>query len=105
MPLAEWSPAAIDELTNIVLYIAEIEGKRETAFRIYDEIRDKCDEYARAFQSGNIIGTERPEFGEGYRTFSLKRWVVLFRTAADGVYVVHIFDGARDYPRLFGSFD
>lgn len=101
MSYAEWSPAAEVELTEIVLYIAEKEGKRDTAFRIYEQIRDKCEEYGQVFHSGNIIGTERPEFGADYRTFTVMRWVVVFRPTDDGIFVAHVVDGSQDYPSLF----
>ena len=47
------------------------------------------------------MGTARPDLGEDLRVFSHKRYVIVYRALADGIEVLRVVDGARDYPSLF----
>ena len=100
---ARWAPIAEEDVEAIYKWIAHRDGRRQTAKKITAEIRQKCDEYADAFAAGSVIGSARPDLGEGHRVFTHKRWVVVFRPIEDGIEVLRVLDGSRDFPRLFGD--
>jgi plasmid stabilization system protein ParE len=101
MAAAVWTPVAEDDLERIYEWIAHRDGRRRTAKDAIRALRARCEEYAMAFASGSVIGTARPTFGKGYRVFTHQRWVVVFRPAVDGIEVMRVVDGSRDYSRLF----
>lgn len=41
----------------------------------------------------------RPQLGHSYRVLVVGTYVVVYRVAADTVYVMRVFHGARDYRR------
>ena len=89
--------AAEKDLRNIARYIAIHERRPQTAKSIIDELLSKCNLLA----ENPMLGTSKPEFGRNYRAFSCKRWVLIFRPIEEGIEVMRIVDGSRDYPRLF----
>lgn len=98
-----WSREAREDLRALVLHMSRIDGRPATAAKTAREIKAKSDEYASHFVAGNIMGTHRPELGNDYRTFTYKRWVVVFRPIREGIEVMRLIDGARDFPTLFGG--
>lgn len=101
MPRLIRTPAAEDDLLEIAYYIAVEQGRPQTAERVIDGIISKCGEYA----ASPLIGEARPALGADYRVFHFKRWVVIYHPIADGIEVMRIVDGSRDYPRFFGQSD
>ncbi len=97
MTTANWTPEAETDLEDIVYFLGVERDRRDTARKIAQEFRDKCDLHA----TQPHLGTARPDLGDQCRVFSHKRWVVVFRPYRKGIEVLRIFDGARDYPRLF----
>jgi len=97
MSLAEWTQDAVTDLEEIVVYIAIQDRRRETAKKIAQEIRDKADLYATQPEAGR----DARELGEGIRTFTHKRWVIIYREISASIEVLRIVDGSRDYDRLF----
>jgi toxin ParE1/3/4 len=93
------TPAAEDDLLEIAHYIAVEQSRPQTAERVIDDLIAKCGEYA----ISPLAGTAAPVLGADYRLFHFKRWVVVYRPITDGIEVMRIFDGARDYPRFFGA--
>ena len=103
MAKAIWTREAREDLKSIVLNIGRRDRRPATAAKIAREIKAKSDKYATHFAAGNVTGTHHPELGEDYRVFSHKRWVVVFRPRGQGIEVMRVVDGARDFPTLFGS--
>ncbi len=103
MAKAKWTRPARQDLKAIGHYIGRHERRPSVAAKILRELNAKCDEYAEAFARGSVIGSEASELGEGCRSFTHKRWVIVFEPISDGIEVLRILDGSRDYPRLFGS--
>ena len=101
MAKAKWTSSARSDLKEVALYIGRQERRPFIAAKSVREIKSKCDDYANAFEHGSEIGTSRPELGEKYRSFSFKRWVIIFRPIEKRIEVLRVVDGARDYPRLF----
>jgi len=100
MPNAKLAQQVEEDLRAIFRHIAIIDKRPETARKVVHEIRQHCRKYADAFAAGNVIGTDRSDIGEGYRTFSHQRWVILFRAIEKGILVIAVVDGSRDYDKL-----
>ena len=96
MAKATWTRQANLDLEEIVFYLGVEQDRRRTARKIAREIRDKCEVHA----ISPLLGTARSDLGEGLRVFSHKRWVVVFRPHAEGIEVLRIVDGSRDYNKL-----
>ena len=90
--------AAEQDLLDLAHFIAVDQGRPSTAERIIDEIIAKCDFYA----GNSTLGVAASHLGTDHRLFRLKRWVIMYRPIDDGIEVLRIVDGARDYPTLFG---
>jgi toxin ParE1/3/4 len=103
MAKAKWTLPAREDLKEIGLYIGRKEHRPSIAANILREINAKCDGYSQAFASGSVIGSDASSLGEGCRILSHKRWVIVFETVDNGIEVLRVLDGSRDYPRLFGS--
>lgn len=97
MPKAEWTPQAESDLEGIVYYIAVHDRRPETAEKNAREIRDKCEQYAQHPQ----LGMKRDDLDEGLFLFRHKRWLIFYEPSDEGIRVLHVVDGSRDYPRLF----
>ena len=89
--------AAENDLQEIAYYIAVKDRRPLTAERIVDEILSKCRRYADSPE----IGTSADHLGVNYRFFAHKRWVVVYRPVSEGILVLRIVDGARDFSKLF----
>jgi plasmid stabilization system protein ParE len=85
------------DLEEIAFHIAVTDSRPLTAKRIVEELIAKCDFYA----NSPLVGTAAEELFEGCRHGRHKRWVIFYRERPEGIDVVRIVDGARDYPSLF----
>jgi plasmid stabilization system protein ParE len=103
MSRAEWTLPAKVDLREIYLWIARHEFRREIARKNIRELRKQCDEYADAFAAGHVLGTSRADLGDAVRVFTYKRWVVVFRPLDDGITVLRVLDGSRDFTRIFSE--
>jgi len=62
--------------------------------------------FFRTFQTlakNSEMGQRRPEFGLDLRTFSVGNYVIVYRPFAEGVEIVRVVSGYRDFEALFGS--
>lgn len=96
MAEARRTEAAEQDFENIGYQIAVRERRPEAARQILSNIKSKCDELA-ALAHVATIGTAAPEIGAGVRLITCLRWVILFRYEDDGVVILRIVDGSRDY--------
>lgn len=103
MAKAKWTATARDDLTSIGRYIGRSEQRPSVAAKLIREIANQCDEYSEAFARGSVLGSDASYLDVGCRVFSHKRWVIVFESTGSGIEVLRIFDGSRDYPRLFGQ--
>jgi plasmid stabilization system protein ParE len=103
MANAKWTATAREDLKQIGCYIGRTEGRPSFAAAILREIKAKSDEYSAAFARGSVLGSDASVLGDGCRVFSHKRWIVVFEAIESGIEILRVFDGSRDYPRLFGQ--
>jgi toxin ParE1/3/4 len=95
MAKATWSSFAERDLEAIVEYIT-LDGRPQVADQIAREIRDQCQFHA----AHPTLGERESRLGGTYRRFVHKRWVVIYRIEAEGIGVIRVVDGARDFDRL-----
>lgn len=101
MSSLQLAPLGRRDIDNIYDYIARRDRRPATADMVVAELMETCKSYADAFAAGSVIGTARSDLGDSHRVFTHKRWVVVFRPIEDGIEVLRVLDGSRDYPRLF----
>jgi toxin ParE1/3/4 len=98
--------SAIDEPTVLLTVVAERfagdsgeyrEGQPGAALRHVERLEEPCWTLAR----NPGIGTARDDLLPGVRAFSVGNYVIFFRPASDGIEVVRVVHGARDYRLLF----
>ena len=94
MGAISWSQQAEDDLQSIWLWIARDSVDAAEAFL------DRMIERISILERFPEAGPRRDEIGVGARALVAERWLVLYRTTADGVQVVRIVDGARDLIKL-----
>lgn len=97
MPRANSSDISREDLKIIGRYIGEEQHRPSTAAKIMQEIGEHCDDLARV----PYAGTARPDLGDNIRITWCKRWVIVFRPVEEGVDVLRIVDGSRDFTQLF----
>ena len=101
MAKAKWTLPGRKDLKEIGRYVGSKEHRPSIASEILREIKAKCDEYSQAFARGSVLGSDASSLGERCRVFSYKRWVIVFEPVDNGIEVLRVLDGSRDYPRLF----
>jgi toxin ParE1/3/4 len=47
------------------------------------------------------IGESRDVLRRGLRAFSVRPYVILYHPSADGIHVIRVVHGARDFPSMF----
>ena len=97
MSRAEWSRTASRELEEIHDFIGEERQSPSAAEKLVRAIHGKVELYA----TQPNIGTPRPDLGEGFRVFHHKPYLIVFRGITDGIEVLRVIDGRRDYQGLF----
>jgi len=73
------------------------EDDRAAAERFTTEIRQKC----RLLADNPRLGRTRDELRPGLRSFSVGRFLILYRVLDDGIQVVRVVHGARNIGALF----
>jgi toxin ParE1/3/4 len=97
MPEAFHSFESEKDLQEIAYHIAVRDGRPLTAERILEELIAKCEFYAGCPE----VGAAADHLFEGCRIGRHKRWAIFYRERDEGIDIVRIVDGARDYPSLF----
>lgn len=90
-----WTPVAKQDLTGTVHYIAVAGGGTEIAEKIFGEILDTIDAFARGDHAGQPFDGAPAD----WLYASHKRWLIFFRELDDGIEIMRVIDGARDLPR------
>lgn|SRR5476651_1202431 len=98
MPQAIWSPEAERDAEDIAFYIGVQDGRPITAENVVRGLHELC----------NLIATQ-PAMGEAHSEFSMdcrifpykNRWIILYRPVDNGIQVMRVVDGSRDFDQLF----
>ena len=94
MPELIISPEAEADLIEIWLYIAE--DSPVNADRFLDKLNDKAQKLAET-----DLGVERPELGEGMKSFPVDRYVLYYRPIDNGAELVRGLVSSRDTRLVF----
>jgi plasmid stabilization system protein ParE len=81
-----WTPAAEEDLESIFLGIGREQRSPAAAARVIHAVVDKTLTYA----AQPLLAAARPEFGPLIRSFSIHRYVVIYRPAALGIEVIRV---------------
>src|SRR5512135_682612 len=87
-------PEAKADLIEIWLYIAE--ENPAAAEALLESINDKC----RTLATSPLMGRTRDELHPGIRSFPVGHCVIFYQPIEDGIEVVRVLHGARDFPSV-----
>ena len=90
-----FSSTARNDLNEIVEYIAQ--HNVSAARRLVEQIEEACRTLARHPK----LGTRRDELLADLRVFPVRKYVICYRPTGDGIDVIRVVHGARDFDRLF----
>lgn len=99
MAEARWTSLARRELLDIAYHVATLGQRPDAAHKVIDDVERKCAEYAEQ----PLMGSPAGDLGENMRTFTHKRWVIIYVPTDYGLDVISVVNGARDYPKRFGG--
>ena len=91
------SPEAKSELDEIWLYIYQDSRREDVADRVIGEIRSSIATLGKSPMAGR---SRAREFGAGMRSMPSDEYVIFYKVASGKVFILHIFHGRRDLPRL-----
>lgn len=91
MARPRFTTAAYQDLDEIMRYI----GARDpsAAERLTDQIEVECWRLAREPGTGQL----RPDLAVGLRFFPVGNYLIFYRESTEGVQVIRVLHGARDY--------
>jgi toxin ParE1/3/4 len=98
MARAIWTPTARRELDEIHDFIGIERHSQSAAEKLVRDIHKKAELYA----SQPRTGTSRPDLGDDFRVFHHKPCIIVVRASPEGIEVLRVIDGRRDYEKLFG---
>jgi toxin ParE1/3/4 len=87
-------PLAVRDLDDIVGVIAD--DNPAAALAWVDNILQRC----RKLGESPGMGVERPDVRKGLRLFPVGRYLILYESTPDGVEVVRVLHGARQWQDL-----
>ena len=88
---------AAADLDQIYDYIGVQNQSPRAADRFLNALNEKLQLYASQPEMGEL----RPDLGERIRVFPFGNYVVIYRPLEDGIDVLRVVEGHRDYPALF----
>ncbi|MBW4544284.1 MAG: type II toxin-antitoxin system RelE/ParE family toxin [Symplocastrum torsivum CPER-KK1] len=83
------------DLTEIADYFAE--NSLEAGERFFREFNRKCQQLVAFPNSGQSYAQIRP----GFRGLSLDGYIIFYRVLDDGVEILRVISGRRNFPSLF----
>lgn len=100
MPTVHIDQIADDDIADIARYIGVEKQSPIAACRFIDDLYVKFDQYAHQPE----MGEPREDLEAGLRSFTFKNhYVVIYRPLENGIDVLRVLHGARDYPGFFGG--
>lgn len=93
----EFLAEARQDLEEIYDYIAADDVQRAGGF--IEQIEQRC----RTLMDAPLIGRERPDLGQGLRSLTYGRYLILYRVRGGVLQIVGVIHGARDLSVLFGQ--
>ena len=101
-PQVEWSPRAERDLRDIYDFIGTRRESPQAARRLIESIRRKAEAYARQPGMGTLHEEiEIPGEAGPVRSFRMKNYLAFYLETPNGIFVLRVIHGRRDYPSLF----
>lgn len=97
MARVERLPQAVDDLIAIWEYIAVENHSRDAA----DRLIRRFDELMRLLAQQPEMGVKQDRFSVGLRSFSFQNYLLFYRPIDDGIRLIRVLHGARDFKSLF----
>jgi toxin ParE1/3/4 len=97
-----YSQAAQSDIADIALSVSISAGDRAVGSQFAGQLRERCRQFA---SLPGMLGTARPELGQGFRSFPFKSYVIFFRYSDDRVEIINILSGRRDLPAYYDTGD
>lgn len=96
---------AKEDLREIALYIAQQFKETNTAKKLVNELRERCN-ILKEFPNSGSIPRDRVLRSAGYRFLVHKDYLIFYEVdeKSQTVYVMAIFNGRRDYMRVMRKF-
>ncbi len=91
-------PAAIDDLDNILIYIAR--DNSDAALKVVDAIEAFC---FQTLSENPHIGASRDDMIKGLQIFPVYSYLICYFVKKDHIDVARIVHGAQDYKHLIES--
>ncbi|MEH2090419.1 type II toxin-antitoxin system RelE/ParE family toxin [Nostoc sp.] len=92
-----FTPLAVSDLDNIYEYIAADD------LAIVGRLLNRFTELFRKLSAMPGIGRNRPELGEGIRSFPSGNYVIFYRSVEGGIQIMRVLHGARDIENIFAQ--
>ncbi|MDZ8109051.1 MAG: type II toxin-antitoxin system RelE/ParE family toxin [Nostoc sp. DedQUE12a] len=92
-----FTPLAVSDLDNIYEYIASND------LSILGRLLNRFTELFRKLAAMPGIGRNRPELGEGIKSFPSGNYVIFYRTVEGGIEIMRVLHGARDIEKIFAQ--
>jgi toxin ParE1/3/4 len=101
VPEVVWSERAESDIEQIALYIGVVNGNPSAADRLLDELRGRAEAYPRQPAMGALHDDFKSLAGRGIvRSFRVKNYLDFYRETPQGIYVLRVLHGRRDYRSL-----
>ena len=97
MPSIIQRPEAAADLLEIWLHIAP--QNLAAADRLADRIDSQCNRLAEMPR----LGRARDDLAEGLRSFTMGNYVLFYVPLDDGIELIRVLHGARDFAQLFAD--
>jgi len=98
MSEAEFTPAAMHDLADILEYISE--DNEAKGLEVLDALFVQADLLAK---SPGLGRSRDQDLGRGIRSFPVGRYAIFYRVVPGGIEVLRVLHGARDLPNLFDA--
>jgi toxin ParE1/3/4 len=93
------NPLATEDLNEIADYF--FENSIEAGERFFNNFNRKCQQLLAFPNSGKSYETIRT----GLRGLSFEEYIIFYRVLADGIEILRVLSGRRDFPRFFEESD
>jgi toxin ParE1/3/4 len=90
-----FSPSSKRDLREILEFIAH--DKPGAALRHVERLEEAC----RMLAKNSMLGASREDLLPGLREWAIGKYVIFYRLTSDGIDVVRVVHGSRDFDKLF----
>lgn len=97
----EFLQSAIDDLEEIVLYIARDSSK--SAMKFHDKIIESALRLEEFPKLGRLIPDKKLK-ENGFRVIVIEKYLLFYKIYGEEINILRVLRGDRDYPSLFSKF-